>query len=210
MMLILSMFGSAQPTMLQFPFERPMFLREYSTGTYTVVPYLISKLASEIPLLFTQILLQWVIGYFMIDLQGIFIYFVFIGFGLGMVSNSFAMILGAGLSDVKQVTELSSLVFVPQILFAGFFIRIKQIPVWLRWAQYLCSLSYATKLAFLVEFNWTLNSCKDGNAEENCEGLLSGEDSSLWWVGLLMLFMLFFISRWITSLILVNKAQNFN
>ncbi len=33
MILISSMFGSAQPVMLSFPFERPMFLREYSTGT---------------------------------------------------------------------------------------------------------------------------------------------------------------------------------
>jgi hypothetical protein len=30
---IYSMFGSAQPIMLSFPYERPMFLREYSTGT---------------------------------------------------------------------------------------------------------------------------------------------------------------------------------
>jgi ABC-type multidrug transport system ATPase subunit len=33
MILISSMFGSAQPVMLSFPFERPMFLREFSTGT---------------------------------------------------------------------------------------------------------------------------------------------------------------------------------
>ena len=33
MITIYSMFGSAQPIMLSFPFERPMFLREYSTGT---------------------------------------------------------------------------------------------------------------------------------------------------------------------------------
>jgi ABC-type multidrug transport system ATPase subunit len=39
MAMIYSMFGSAQPIMLAFPFERPMFLREYSTGTckYAVV-----------------------------------------------------------------------------------------------------------------------------------------------------------------------------
>jgi ABC-type multidrug transport system ATPase subunit len=30
---ISSMFGTAQPVMLAFPFERPMFLREYATGT---------------------------------------------------------------------------------------------------------------------------------------------------------------------------------
>lgn len=33
MILISSMFGAAQPVMLNFPFERPMFMREYSTGT---------------------------------------------------------------------------------------------------------------------------------------------------------------------------------
>ena len=33
MVLISSMFGSAQPVMLSFPFERPMFLREYTSGT---------------------------------------------------------------------------------------------------------------------------------------------------------------------------------
>jgi hypothetical protein len=30
---IASMFGSAQPVMLAFPYERPLFMREYSTGT---------------------------------------------------------------------------------------------------------------------------------------------------------------------------------
>ena len=33
-------------------------------------------------------------------------------------------------------------VFVPQLLFAGFFIQAEQIPVWLRWAQYTCALKY--------------------------------------------------------------------
>jgi hypothetical protein len=33
MVSIASMFGTAQPVMLSFPFERPMFMREYSTGT---------------------------------------------------------------------------------------------------------------------------------------------------------------------------------
>ena len=33
MVTISSMFGCAQPAMLEFPFERPMFMREYVTGT---------------------------------------------------------------------------------------------------------------------------------------------------------------------------------
>ena len=33
MVAISNMFGAAQPIMLNLPIERPMFLREYSTGT---------------------------------------------------------------------------------------------------------------------------------------------------------------------------------
>lgn len=41
MVLISAMFGPAQSVMLAFPFERPMFLREYATGTckYSIVQY---------------------------------------------------------------------------------------------------------------------------------------------------------------------------
>ncbi len=35
--LIGSMFGSAQPSLLAFPFERPMFIREYSCNTCNIV-----------------------------------------------------------------------------------------------------------------------------------------------------------------------------
>eukprot|EP00428_Durinskia_dybowskii_P079522 CAMPEP_0170435268 /NCGR_PEP_ID=MMETSP0117_2-20130122/43508_1 /TAXON_ID=400756 /ORGANISM="Durinskia baltica, Strain CSIRO CS-38" /LENGTH=533 /DNA_ID=CAMNT_0010695207 /DNA_START=62 /DNA_END=1660 /DNA_ORIENTATION=- len=133
MAIIYSMFGSAQPIMLAFPFERPMFMREYTTGTYTTTAYLMSKLLVEVPVTIVQMMYQWMIVYFMMDLQGNYFQLAASAFGLAMTSNSLAMILGAGLSDVKEVTELSSLLFVPQILFAGFFIRLNQIPIFLRW-----------------------------------------------------------------------------
>jgi hypothetical protein len=41
---------------------------------------------------------------------------------------------------------------VRRLLFAGFFIQAKQIPVWLRWCQYLCSLKYGLNLMLLQEF----------------------------------------------------------
>ncbi len=41
----------------------------------------------------------------------------------------------------------------PQILFAGFFIPISLIPVWLRWAQYLCALKYGVNILLVIEFS---------------------------------------------------------
>lgn len=47
MVLMMSMFGTAQPALLAFPEERPVFLREYSTNHYSVVSYFLSRLTME-------------------------------------------------------------------------------------------------------------------------------------------------------------------
>lgn len=47
MVLLMSMFGTAQPALLAFPEERPVFLREYSTNHYSVVSYFVSRLTME-------------------------------------------------------------------------------------------------------------------------------------------------------------------
>ena len=44
------MFGAAQPIILGFPSERPLFMREYANGTYTAFAYFWSKMCSELPL----------------------------------------------------------------------------------------------------------------------------------------------------------------
>ena len=69
-----------------------------------------------------------------------------------MVAASMSLMLGCALPDVRAAMQLSPVVFVPQLLFAGFFIKITQIPVFLRWVQYLCSLKFAMNLFMLNEF----------------------------------------------------------
>jgi hypothetical protein len=42
-----AMFGTAQPALLAFPEERPVFLREYSTNHYSVISYFLARLSNE-------------------------------------------------------------------------------------------------------------------------------------------------------------------
>ena len=56
MILMMSMFGTAMPTLLSFPEERPVFLREYSTNHYGVIAYFMSRLAMEALITFLQIM----------------------------------------------------------------------------------------------------------------------------------------------------------
>jgi hypothetical protein len=63
------------------------------------------------------------------------------------------------------------------MLFAGFFVRIQQIPVYLKWAQYLFPLKYALNLSILTEFQ----NCGEGSdnpsyARAACERLLAANE----------------------------------
>ena len=166
----------------------------------------------EIPLTIVQMFVVWLLAYFMMDLQGNYFQLVGAGFGLAMTSNSLAVMLSSAISDVKDVSELSPLVFVPQMLFAGFFVRLSQIPIFLRWAQYLCGMSYGVKLAFQIEFDPSLESCRSSAAAAaNCSGLLSsnGINVNHFWVQIVCSFAIFFVARFISGCILEFNAKSF-
>ena len=44
---LLSMVGAAQPALISFPSERPVFVREYSTNHYSVLSYFLSRFVLE-------------------------------------------------------------------------------------------------------------------------------------------------------------------
>ncbi len=161
---------------------------------------------------FAQTLIQFLLVYFLVDMQGSYILLVLATFGVGIASCSVAVALGCSVSDVKSVTELAPLLFVPQMLFVGFFIRTSQIPVFLRWAQYLCSLKYAMNLVIMTEFDLELDSCRSSEAaRNNCHNVIVNNDieTDRYWVYILILFALFAAFRLLGAAILVQKAKRF-
>lgn len=151
-LMISTMFGNAQPLLLQFPLERPIFLREHATNMYGTVPYFLAKTIVEMPLTFLTSLETFLISYWVIGLSGNFIYLVMVGWALGIAAASTALMVGCSVAHAQSAQELAPLLFVPQILFSGIFIPIRLIPEGLQWLQYLCALKYAVNLACVVEF----------------------------------------------------------
>lgn len=125
-----------------------------------------------------------------------------------MSSTAVAVLLGCAVEDPKMATEFLPLLFVPQLLFAGFFVRTDLIPVWLRWAQYLCSLTYGVRLALLAEFG----DCAKAEINPNpCRELLSvnqvkEDQTGLYWA---ILWSLFFAFRLAGLALLRKKATKF-
>lgn len=132
--------------------------------------------------------------------------------GLGIAAASLAVCLGCAVPDVKNVTELAPLLFVPQILFAGFFVKMSQIPVFLRWVQYLCSLKYSMNLLLILEFDKTNPSCEtSAQAAANCANALDSNnvEPDQWLLYAAMLAVLFIGFRTFGAFVLVGKSKKF-
>lgn len=176
-----------------------------------VVAYFLSKLFVEVPMTLVQYIVMFILVYFLMDMQGDFMLLVLSTFGLGMVSNSVAMALGCMVPDVKDVTELAPLLYVPQILFGGFFIRTGEIPVFMRWAQYICSMKYAMNLMLLNEFRADRDTCQGPDAAKNCREIIDSNniDGEIFYVYIILLFGLFIVFRLLGVFILIQKAKRF-
>lgn len=201
--LMTNMVGTTMPSLVQFPMERPVFLREYSTDHYGVASYFFSRLASELIVLFVQVLVNTALTYSMIGLQMNYFIFLAIVFSLGITTTASGVVLGCLAEDAKTAVEFLPLLLMPQFLFAGFFVATDLIPIFIRWAQYLCSMTYSIRLAIAYEF-------EDCTAA-TCQGLIAANGISyddVWWYWLVLLS-LFVAFRVLAVTFLRKKATKF-
>jgi ABC-type multidrug transport system permease subunit len=206
MVVLMGMFLTAQPALLAFPEERPVFLREYSTNHYSVLSYFLARLTMEASITALQVLLLCVIDYFLINFNsGFGIFFITI-YALAMSSTALAVLLGCAIEDPKLGQEMLPILFVPQMLFAGFFVVPELIPVWLRWARYLCSMTYAIRILLVEEFG---DGCGEGQADCDRTIELVGADPDETWWNWVALIMLFVVCRLAALIVLRKKALKF-
>jgi len=212
MVLVGGMFGAAQPLLLRFPLDRGIFLREYATSTYGAASYFVGKTLVELPQVFLNALIVTLVTYWMEGLQGQFIFFVFAFWLNGLAAASTALLVGCIAANPEVANQAGPVLFVPQILFSGFYIRTSQIPSWLSWAQYLCSLKYGMNLFVLNEFGeQTTGDWPEAQQQQVKQVIIDGNDidSDHWWVYVLFLAALIFAFRALAILALARRAASF-
>eukprot|EP01064_Diplonema_japonicum_P002663 TRINITY_DN116_c0_g1_i4.p1 TRINITY_DN116_c0_g1~~TRINITY_DN116_c0_g1_i4.p1 ORF type:complete len:635 (+),score=201.56 TRINITY_DN116_c0_g1_i4:58-1905(+) len=206
-----AMFLSAQPMLLVFPIERAVFIREYTSGTYGTAAYFLAKTCIDVPAGFVQQLLGTVLVYFLVDLQGNFILIVLSLTLLASVSASTALLLGASTTRAETAVNLVPAIYVPQILFAGFFISSDSIPVFMRWLQWICPLKYSVALVSIVEFSDS--ALPDNNTFAANETAQLIENSNInrddWWIYTLIMVGIFIFFRCVAAIILAQRAKSF-
>lgn len=148
---IFAMFGSGQSMLINLPYDRPVIIREYANGLYNLTACVLARVLVEIPINFATNLVLAFLVYFLEGFVGNFMLFVLALFLLGCATMGTALLFGSAFKVVEKSVELSFVIFIPQILFSGFFISIDQIPALFQWAQWLCSIKYAINIAYIAE-----------------------------------------------------------
>jgi hypothetical protein len=174
--------------------------------------YFLAKLLIEVPLTFIQCMVQFVLIYYLMALQGDFMLEFLACYGVAMAANSVAVFLGCCVANVKDVTELAPLLIVPQFLFAGIMVPTDSIPIFLRWAQWLCSFKYGINIILQLEFGSWMDACNtSADAADNCHNVLKTNDIvlDLYWVYVILLIAIFFFFRIFAAVVLTSKAKKF-
>eukprot|EP00470_Lotharella_oceanica_P010096 CAMPEP_0170188402 /NCGR_PEP_ID=MMETSP0040_2-20121228/44237_1 /TAXON_ID=641309 /ORGANISM="Lotharella oceanica, Strain CCMP622" /LENGTH=165 /DNA_ID=CAMNT_0010435699 /DNA_START=143 /DNA_END=637 /DNA_ORIENTATION=+ len=156
----------AQPAAILMVLERPIFLREYFVGTYSVATYLLSKLLVELPVGTIQVLYGLTICYWMVSFQAQFVWMFIPLAMLGMATSSFALCLGAIAPDIRAAMDLLPIAVVPQFLYVGLFIKVKDVPMFFRWPQWICGMKHAMMIMDISEFH-ERNAANDKYLEDN-------------------------------------------
>jgi len=213
---IATMMGAAQPVLLTFPSERPVFLREYAANQYGAVAYFVAKTLVELPVIFIASLLQFLVAYWIMGLHGNFILLVLAAWLLAISSSGLALLVGCGVASVEKAMQLAPLVLIPQLLFSGLFVPVGSIPASLRWVQYVVPLKYAVNLFGAIEFWYVNQHIEDtGCTMQTCPGYILRyqglENQSIkfddWQRNLGLLIGLYFIFRVLACTLLWRKGK---
>jgi len=147
--------------------------------------------------------------YPMAQFNGGFLMYCLVVYTLSMVTAAQATVCSclAG-ANTNVAMQMTPLLFIPQVLFAGFFVSPHLMPAWLRWIQYVCSTTYAIRILALEEFT----KCEGGPlAFKNCDALLESLDADpdeTWWYWL-MLLVLMVVSRIVALIVLVKYSTSY-
>uniref|UniRef100_A0A1B6BZG2 ABC transporter domain-containing protein n=1 Tax=Clastoptera arizonana TaxID=38151 RepID=A0A1B6BZG2_9HEMI len=150
------MYTSMTITILSFPLEMPVLIKENFNRWYSLRSYYLAITVSDLPFQAIFCIIYVTIVYIMTSQPPEYArYFMFLSACLliSFVAQSVGLVVGAAM-NVQNGVFLAPVMSVPFLLFSGFFVSFDAIPGCLRWITYLSYIRYGFEGTALATYSF--------------------------------------------------------
>ncbi|XP_052187677.1 ABC transporter G family member 4-like [Diospyros lotus] len=169
--------SSTTETLPIFINERPILLRETSSGVYRLSSHLIANTLVFLPYLLAIAIIYSISVYFLVGLCSTwkaFAYFVLVIWIVVLMANSFVLFLSSLAPNYIAGTSLLTLLLASFFLFSGYFISTENLPKYWLFMHYFSMYKYALDALLINEYSCLVNDCLIWFDEKSC--MITGRD----------------------------------
>lgn len=209
--------SSTTETLPIFINERPILLRETSSGVYRLSSYLIANTLVFLPYLFVVAVIYSIPVYFLVGLCASwlsFAYFVLVIWVIVLMANSFVLFLSSLAPNYIAGTSLLTVLLAAFFLFSGYFISKESLPKYWLFMHFLSMYKYALDALLINEYSCLVSRCLIWY-QENEQCMVTGADvlqkkglkESQRWTNVYFLIGFFVLYRVLCFFVLIRRVS---
>ncbi|CAL9778395.1 unnamed protein product [Musa acuminata subsp. burmannicoides] len=136
-----------------FAQERAIFIKERSSGMYSLSSYFMARMAGDLPMELILPTVFTLILYWMAGLRAepaAFLLTVAVLLGYVLVAQGLGLAFGAAIMDAKQASTIATVTMLAFLLTGGFYVQ--NIPGCLAWMKYVSFTFYGYRLLISIQY----------------------------------------------------------